>query len=163
MALIEARPLIGPPVLAAMAAIRANDSGSNSPTLVLDATARPSSHTTPSASTSQIIAARARSCPTTSLAASTTAMPDAKVTLLPPVRSLNPMEWVSPMMGRTLAIIDAQDLGRHERHGGARSTDVGMAQGHDDRSIFVDVDHGARLAAEIHPETGRDAAPLVGP
>jgi hypothetical protein len=54
-------------------------------TLLLAGLAQPSSQTTPSTSTPQIIAARARNSSTSFLLASTTAMPVAKVTREPPV------------------------------------------------------------------------------
>jgi hypothetical protein len=87
-ALISARPTMGPPVLPAIPAMSASDNGSKSPTLLPAGRAWPSSHTTASIGTSQILAARRRSCVTTSRAASTAAMPVEKVVRLPPVRKL---------------------------------------------------------------------------
>ena len=53
---------------------------------------------------SQIIAARFFSSSTTFSAACVTAMPVAKVTRLPPVRKVKPIEAVSPTIGRTCSI-----------------------------------------------------------
>src|SRR3974390_3140721 len=84
-ALTEAAVVIGPPVTAALPASSFNDIGLKSPTLLDAGLAAPSSQTTPSTSTSQIIAARARNSSTTFLLASTTATPVAKVTREPPL------------------------------------------------------------------------------
>src|SRR5881392_3236081 len=59
-ALTEAAAVSGPPVSAALPAISFSDIGGKSPTLLLAGLALPSSQTTPSASTPQIIAARAQ-------------------------------------------------------------------------------------------------------
>jgi hypothetical protein len=77
---------IGAPVCARLAAISLSDSGSKSPTLLLAGLAQPSSQTTPSGSTSHILAARTHNSWINFLAVSTTAMPVAKVTREPPVR-----------------------------------------------------------------------------
>ncbi len=63
----------------------------------------PSFHSTASGGMSQIIAARCFSCSTTFSAAWVAAMPVAKVTRLPPVRNENPIELVSPTIGRTFS------------------------------------------------------------
>src|SRR5260370_13696724 len=89
-ALTDAAAVIGPPVSAFLAASSLNDNGAKSPTLLLAGLAWPSSQITPSASTSQIIAALARSSSTTFLLASTTAMPVANVTREPPVTCVDP-------------------------------------------------------------------------
>ena len=52
---------------------------------------------------SQMIAARFFSSSTTFCEACVTAMPPAKVTRLPPVEALKPIEVVSPTTGRTLS------------------------------------------------------------
>src|SRR5271168_183517 len=56
-----AAAMIGPPVCARLAAISLSDSGLKSPTLLLAGLAQPSSQTTPSGSTSHILAARTHS------------------------------------------------------------------------------------------------------
>src|SRR6516164_4017588 len=100
-ALTEAAAVSGPPVKAFLAAISFSDNGGKSPTLLEAGLAWPSSQTTPSTSTSQIIAARARNSSTIFLLASTTAMPVAKVTREPPVGLVKPTEEVSATSERT--------------------------------------------------------------
>src|SRR5205823_13441317 len=97
----EAAAAGGRAVGAAWAAISFGDIGLNSPTLRPAGLAQPSSQTTPSTSTSQIIAARARRSSTSFLQASTTAMPVAKVTRDPPVTWVYPTEAVSATIART--------------------------------------------------------------
>src|ERR1700733_1389567 len=97
-AFTDAAEVIGPPVAAAFAAIAFNDRGSNSPTLELAGLANPSSHTTPSGSTSQIIAARLHRLLITVLVASTTAVPVANVTRDPPVTCVYPTAPVPPTL-----------------------------------------------------------------
>src|SRR5262249_56264880 len=77
---------IGPPVWARLAAISFSDSGLKSPTLLLAGLAQPSSQTTPSGSTSHILAARTHSSLMILFVVSTTAVPLAKVTREPAVR-----------------------------------------------------------------------------
>src|ERR1700733_9797333 len=84
-ALTNPDALIGPPVADDFAASAFSDSGLKSPTLLLAGLAKPSSHTTPSGSTSQIIAARLHRSTMTFLVAFTTAVPVANVTREPPV------------------------------------------------------------------------------
>src|SRR3984893_18740218 len=83
-AFTEAAAVIGPPVNAFLAASSLNDSGAKSPTLLLAGLAQPSSQTTPSTSTSQIIPARPRISSTTFLLVPTTAVPCAQVEQWPP-------------------------------------------------------------------------------
>src|ERR1700737_3579303 len=85
---------------------------------------------------SQIIAARFFNSSTTFSAACVVAMPVAKVTRPPPVRNEKPIE-----LG--LATI-----------GGTRR-DTGGA-------VLVDVAGGTRLAADVEPEAGSNAAALIG-
>ena len=65
--------------------------------------ASPSSQTTASGSTSQSFAARRRHSPITSRTELMIARPLAKVTRLPPVTKLKPIDAVSAMIGRTLS------------------------------------------------------------
>ena len=62
----------------------------------------PFSQITPSGSTFQILAARTLSSRIMSRTEFTTARPVAKVTRLPPVTKLKPIEAVSAITGRTL-------------------------------------------------------------
>src|SRR5260370_3729473 len=73
-ALTEAAAVIGPPVSAFLAASSLNDNGAKSPTLLLAGFAWPSSHTTPSTSTSQIIIAPTQNWSATFSAASPTSL-----------------------------------------------------------------------------------------
>lgn len=100
-ALIETWPVIGPPVAPAFAARSASDNGSNAPAFEPAGRAAPLSQTTASMSMFQIFAARSRKVRTTLSVAWDTAMPAAKVTRLPPVVALMPMEFVSPIWART--------------------------------------------------------------
>ena len=96
-------PLIGPPVLPACAASWARVSGSKSPTLEPAGLAMPFSQMMPSGSTFQILPARTLSSRIMSRTEFTTARPVAKVTRLPPVTKLKPIDAVSAITGRTLS------------------------------------------------------------
>src|ERR1700757_3388339 len=121
-ALTEAAAVIGPPVRDRLAASSLKGNGGKSPTLLLAGLAWPSSHTTPSTSTSQISAARARNSSTTFLLASMTAMPVAKVTREPPVTPANRGGVGDDRAD--LIVVDPESLGRHQRHRGARAADL---------------------------------------
>jgi hypothetical protein len=95
--------LIGPPVRPDFSAIAAIDSGSNAPALEPAGNAWPSFHSTASTGMSQICAARDLSCSTTFSAACVAAMPVAKVTRLPPVTWVKPIDTVSPTTVRTIS------------------------------------------------------------
>ena len=87
----------------AWAASSASVSGSKVPTLAPAGLAMPFSQITPSGSTFQILAARTLSSRIMSRTEFTTARPVAKVTRLPPVTKLKPIEAVSAITGRTLS------------------------------------------------------------
>ena len=87
---------MGPPVWAADPASSSAVRGGRLPSMCW---ARPSTHSTSSASTPQILAARARRSATTLRQASITAMPVAWVTRLPPVMSVYPTDSVSATIG----------------------------------------------------------------
>src|SRR5262249_28334754 len=89
--LSERRPLIGPPVALALAAICANVSGGNSPALEPAGRASPLSQVTASGSIFQILAARSRSVWITCSVALVTTSAEAKVTRLPPVSAAKGM------------------------------------------------------------------------
>ena len=58
-------------------------------------------------------------------------------------------------------IRNAELLGRHQAHGGARAADIDRADGDDRGAVEIDVDRRAGLAAEIEPESAGHAASLV--
>src|SRR4029077_2398125 len=58
---------------------------------------------------------------------------------------------------------NAEDLGHHQRHPGARAADIGVSLGDGDRAVLVDVAGRTRFTAGIVPVARGDAASLAGP
>ena len=121
----------------------------------------PFSQITPSGSTFQILAARTLSSRIMSRTEFTTARPVAKVTRLPPVTKLKPIEAGIGDHRPHLVVIDAELLGRHQGERGAAAADVGIARDHRDRAVLADMRGGAGIGADVEPEAGRDAARIA--
>ena len=88
----------------------------------------------------------------------TTARPVAKVTRLPPVTKLKPIERGVGDHRPHLVVVDAELLGRHQGERGAAAADVGIARDHRHRAVLADVAGGAGIGADVEPEAGGDAA-----
>ena len=99
----------------------------------------PFSQITPSGSTFQILAARTLSSRIMSRTEFTTARPVAKVTRLPPVTKLKPIERRVGDHRPHLVVVDAELLGRHQGERGAAAADVGIARDHRHRSVLADM------------------------